>query len=59
MKSGWWKIGFDVTIDGIGVDIGELSEKSRQRILKLVSQGCVAGAIEEEMPGEGEGGDGE
>ena len=57
MKIGWWKVSFDITIEGSKVGFEELSEKCRRQILKLVRQGCVAGAIEETEPGEGEGGD--
>lgn len=51
-KTGWWKVNFDVTLDGIGIDFGELSEGSREHILSLIADGCVAGEVVEEVDGE-------
>ena len=48
MKRGWWKISFDVTLDGIGIDFGELSPDSKKKIQAMLAQGCVAGEIIEE-----------
>ena len=45
MKTGWWKVSFEVELDGVTVDIGELSAASRERIFKQISQGCVAGEV--------------
>lgn len=48
MKSGWWKIEFVVTVNGIEVNFDELPTKTKQQIMKQVSQGAVAGAFEME-----------
>lgn len=47
MKRGWWKVRFDVTLDGIGIDFDELSAQSKRNIQAMLAQGCVAGEIEE------------
>jgi len=44
-KVGWWKVNFDIVVDGVEVDIRELSEKQRQHIFDLVQKGCVAGEV--------------
>jgi hypothetical protein len=48
MKRGWWKIRFDVVLDGVGIDFDELSAESKRKIQKMLGQGCVAGEIIEE-----------
>lgn len=52
MKRGWWKIRFDVTLDGIGIDFDELPLESKKKIQALLAQGCVAGEIIEIEEGE-------
>lgn len=52
MKSGWWKIQFSVTLDGIEIDFDELPVEVKRRVLRQVAQGAVAGAIDyEDTPG--------
>lgn len=53
-KTGWWSVQFNVTLEGIGIDFGELSEGSREHILKLIADGCVAGEVVEETDDEEE-----
>lgn len=53
MKRGWWRIGFDVTLDGIGIDFDELSIQSKRKIQAMLAQGCVAGEIEEQEDTDG------
>ena len=48
MKTGWWKVKFDITLEGVGVDFDELSEDSKRHILGLMAQGCVAGEVIED-----------
>lgn len=48
MKSGWWKVRFEVTLDGVEIDFDELSAENKRKINKMVGQGCVAGEIQEE-----------
>lgn len=53
MKRGWWRIRFDVTLDGIGIDFDELSTQSKRKIQAMLAQGCVAGEIEEQEDTDG------
>lgn len=48
MKSGWWKIQFSVTLDGIEIDFDELPVEVKRKVLRQVAQGAVAGAIDYE-----------
>ena len=54
MKTGWWKVNFDITLEGLGVDFDELSEDSKRHILALMAQGCVAGEVIENNGEDGE-----
>lgn len=55
MKTGWWKIRFDVTLDGIEIDFDELSLENKRKVQAMLAQGCVAGEIiEEERAHEGD-----
>ena len=47
MKRGWWKVRFDVTLDGIEIDFDELSVQSKRNIQAMLAHGCVAGEIVE------------
>ncbi len=59
MKQGWWKVRFDVTLDGIGIDFDELSAQSKKKIQAMLAQGCVAGEIvEDDEAGDSYGGSG-
>lgn len=53
MKCGWWKVRFDVTLDGIEIDFDELSDHSKRNIQAMLAQGCVAGEIAEEEDEDG------
>lgn len=53
MKRGWWKVRFDVTLDGIEIDFDELSDHSKRNIQAMLAQGCVAGEIAEEEDEDG------
>ena len=55
MKRGWWKVRFDVTLDGIEIDFDELSDRSKRKIQAMLAQGCVAGEIAEDEGGDGSG----
>ena len=48
MKNGWWRIEFRVTVDGIDIDFDELPVETRRKVMKQISQGAVAGALEME-----------
>ena len=54
MKTGLWKVNFDITLEGLGVDFDELSEDSKRHILALMAQGCVAGEVIENNGEDGE-----
>ena len=46
MKTGWWKIRFDVMLDGIEIDFDELPDAEKRRIQKLLASGVVAGELQ-------------
>lgn len=46
MKTGWWKIRFDVMLDGIEIDFDELPDAEKRRIQKLLAAGVVAGELQ-------------
>ena len=48
MKTGWWKIQFQVKIGDIEVDFEELPVEVKRKVMKQISQGAVAGSIEVE-----------
>lgn len=45
MTTGWWKIRFDVMLDGIKIDFDELPDAEKRRIQKLLAAGAVAGEL--------------
>lgn len=45
MKTGWWKVRFDVTLDGIGIDFDELPDTEKRRIQRMLAMGAVAGEV--------------
>lgn len=45
MTTGWWKIRFDVMLDGIEIDFDELPDAEKRRIQKLLAAGAVAGEL--------------
>lgn len=45
MKTGWWKVRFDVTLDGIGIDFDELPASEKRRIQRMLALGAVAGEV--------------
>ena len=49
MKSGWWKLQFNVTVDGIEVDFDELPTEVKKKVLNQVAQGAVAGAFDTDI----------
>lgn len=58
MKSGWWKLQFSVSVDGIEIDFDELPVELKRKIMKQISQGAVAGSFDtniEAEPGDMEG----
>lgn len=48
MKSGWWKIEVIATVDGTKVDFEKLPAEVKRKVMKQISQGAVAGALETE-----------
>lgn len=46
MKSGWWKIQFRVKLGDIEIDFDELPVEIKRKVMKQISQGAVAGALE-------------
>lgn len=45
MKTGWWKVRFDVVLDGIDIDFDELPASEKRRIQKMLALGAVAGEV--------------
>lgn len=45
MKTGWWKVHFDVVLDGVGIDFDELPISEKRRIQRMLELGAVAGEI--------------
>ena len=45
MKAGWWKIRFDVMLDGVEIDFEELPDTEKRRIQRLLALGAVAGEV--------------
>lgn len=52
MKTGRWKVHFDVTLDGVGIDFDELPESEKRRIQRLLAFGTVAGEVTVPTTGE-------
>ena len=48
-KRGWWKVNFEITLDGENVGFDDLSESAKEQILYYVSRGCWQGEVEEEV----------
>ncbi len=46
MKSGWWQIQFRVKVGDIEIDFEELPAETKREVMKKISQGAVAGALE-------------
>ena len=53
MKTGRWKVHFDVTLDGVGIDFDELPASEKRRIQRLLAFGTVAGEVTALTTGEG------
>jgi hypothetical protein len=45
MKTGWWRINFDLNIEGEDVTWGDLSDTTQQHILRQVESGYTEGEI--------------
>ena len=52
MKTGWWKVHFDVTLDGVDIDFDELPVSEKRRIQRLLAFGTVAGEVTVPTTGE-------
>ena len=53
-KTGWWKVKFDLTLEGEEVRFDDLSEESQKHILECIEAGCRQGEIIEETDDEEE-----
>ncbi len=47
-KRGWWKIKFELTLDGEEVRFSDLSESTQEYIAELIKDGYKEGEIIEE-----------
>lgn len=48
-KRGWWKVNFEIALDGENVGFNDLSESTKEQILYYISRGCWQGEVEEEV----------
>jgi hypothetical protein len=48
-KNGWWKVNFELTLEGEEVRFDELSECTQEHIIELIKQGYCSGEIVEEQ----------
>ncbi len=47
-KIGWWKVKFDITLDGESIRFSELSDTTQEHILKQILEGIKEGEVIEE-----------
>ena len=45
MLTGWWKVSFDVELNGQKVDFRDLPDDEKRRIQKMMEFGAVAGSL--------------
>lgn len=48
VKTGWWSVEFDVTLDGETIRFDDLSETSQEHIIRQIAEGYRQGEIVEE-----------
>ena len=48
-KSGWWKVNFEITLDGENVRFEDLDEVSQEHILEMIADGYRQGEVIEEV----------
>ncbi len=48
MKTGWWVVKFDLTLDGENVRFEDLSEVTQEHIAEMIKEGYLGGEIVEE-----------
>ncbi len=48
MKTGWWMVNFDLTLEGETIRFEDLSGCSQEHILDMIKEGYVQGEIVEE-----------
>lgn len=48
IKTGWWSVKFDLTLDGEEVRFSDLSEVSQEHIANCIKDGYLGGEIVEE-----------
>jgi 2C-methyl-D-erythritol 2,4-cyclodiphosphate synthase len=47
-KNGWWKVNFELTLEGKEVKFDDLQEETQKHIAELIKQGFSSGEIVEE-----------
>jgi len=52
IDTGWWRVGFDITLEGKEIGFSELNIVTKDHILRCLSEGYVQGQIVEEDCGE-------
>jgi hypothetical protein len=58
IKTGWWKVSFDLKLEGEDVRFDDLSEVTQEHILGAIRGGCSQGEIIEEAEEENDEGTG-
>jgi hypothetical protein len=54
IETGWWKVSFDLKLEGKEVKFEDLSESTQEHILQKIQEGYTQGEIIEEDPCEEE-----
>ncbi len=52
MKTGWWVVHWDLTLEGESVRWDDLDECTQEHILKCIADGYCQGVIVEETDGD-------
>lgn len=55
MKTGWWHVNFELTLEGEEVRWDDLSEATQDHILDMIREGFSSGEIVEEIDEDEEG----
>jgi len=53
-KIGWWKVNFELTLEGEEVRFDDLSDNTREHIIQCLKEGYIEGEIVEEIEDEDE-----
>jgi hypothetical protein len=54
IKTGWWKVSFDLKLEGEEVQFNDLSEATQEHITQKIMEGYIQGEIVEEDDDDGD-----